>query len=141
MISKRKVFSFNLPWNIHHKSLQHYFKYMNKWRRSVMVINGKWWIYSKSKKTWNYVYLIFLKSLQSQGFSKCDIILKCLHLFPIHKLLISNLYIVLTKTNINLSRMTTSWWGQHLRNNAFILLYAPLLTREDSITLRRISYL
>lgn len=35
----------------------------------------------KVKKTWNYVYLIFLKSLQSQGFSKCDIILKCLHLF------------------------------------------------------------
>lgn len=103
MISKRKVFSFNLPWNIHHKSLQHYFKYTNKWRRSVMVINGKWWIYSKSKKNLKLCLSHIFKKSSIPRFFEMWYNFKMSAFVPIHKLLISNLYIVLTKTNINLS--------------------------------------
>lgn len=85
--------------------------------------------------------LIFKKSLQSWDFSKHDIIFKCIHLFSFLKLLVSNLYMVLPETNIN---PTAEWQlaGEtSIVTITSIFLYAPLLTREDSIPLRRTSSL
>lgn len=74
-------------------------------------------------------------------FSKHDIIFKCLHLFLFHKLLISNLYMVLSKININPTAERQLAGETSIITVTLIFLYALLLTREDSIPLRRTSSL
>lgn len=112
MIPKRKLFSFNFPWEIHHKSLRHCFKYMYKWRRGVIVENKTWWICRKNK---NYTYLIFFKKVFNPKVFLNFIQLKMSGFVSIAQITdFQSPHSSDKNESKSQCRMTTSWWDRHL---------------------------